>query len=89
MVILDSDHSKAHVEGELAGYAPMVTPGCYCIVQDGFVSRYDPSHGPGPLEATVAFLERNGEFEVDRSRERMLHTLNPSGFLRRVEGIEG
>ena len=85
MVILDSDHSQAHVAGELDAYAPMVTPGCYCIVQDGFISRYDPSHGPGPLEATIAFLDGNTEFEVDRGRERMLHTLNPSGFLRRRE----
>lgn len=85
MVILDSDHTQAHVENELACYAPMVTPGCYCIVQDGFVSRYDPSHGPGPLEATEAFLVGNDDFVVDRSRERMLHTLNPSGFLRRTQ----
>lgn len=83
MVILDSDHSQAHVERELDAYAPLVSSGCYCIVQDGFVSRYDPSHGPGPLEATLAFLGRDDRFEVDRRRERMLHTLNPSGFLRR------
>jgi cephalosporin hydroxylase len=83
MVILDSDHSQAHVEQELEAYTPMVTPGCYCIVQDGFVSRDDPSHGPGPLEATLAFLAQDDRFEADRSRERMMHTLNPSGFLRR------
>lgn len=83
MVILDSDHREPHVRAELEAYAPMVTPGCYLIVQDGFISELDPSHGPGPLEATQAFLAEDDRFEVDRDRERMLHTLNPSGFLRR------
>jgi len=35
MVILDSNHSRDHVAGELAGYAGMVTPGCHLLVQDG------------------------------------------------------
>ena len=34
MVILDSDHSRAHVGAELDAYAPMVSPGCYLIVED-------------------------------------------------------
>lgn len=84
MVILDSCHTAEHVARELELYAPFVTPGCYLIVQDGHVSQVDPDHGPGPREATEAFLETHPEFEVDRSRERMLFTFNPSGFLRRV-----
>lgn len=83
MVILDSDHSQAHVEKELAAYAPLVSPGCYMIVQDGFVSMVDPDHGPGPYEATQTFLAGDERFEVDHGRERLIHTLNPSGFLRR------
>lgn len=85
MAILDSDHSQAHVAAEIAAYAPMVSEGCYLIVQDGFVSQVDPDHGPGPLEAVEAFLAGEGAsmFEVDRTRERMMHTLNPSGFLLR------
>ena len=86
MVILDSDHSEPHVTAEIAAYGPLVSPGCYLIVQDGFVSKLDPTHGPGPLEAVQAYLAGPGQtlFEVDRRRERMLHTLNPSGFLRRL-----
>ncbi len=34
MVILDSHHSKAHVLDEMNKYAPIVSPGCYMIVED-------------------------------------------------------
>ncbi len=83
MVILDSDHSAEHVLAEINAYGPMVSSGCYMIVQDGFVAALDPDHGPGPLEAIRSFLPVDDRFEVDTRRERMLHTLNPSGFLRR------
>lgn len=83
MVILDSDHREPHVRAEIEAYGPLVTPGCYLIVQDGFISQVDPDYGPGPLEAIEGFLSTDDRFEVDASRERMLHTLNPSGFLRR------
>lgn len=87
MVILDSDHKQPHVAAELDAYASMVTPGCYLIVQDGFISSIDPKHGPGPLEASEEFVAADDRFEVDESRERMLFTFNPSGFLRRRGGL--
>ena len=85
MVILDSLHTEEHVTAELAAYAGMVTPGCYLIVQDGFVNGHpcEDDWGPGPLESIEAFLAVDDRFEVDRTRERMMFTLNPSGFLRR------
>jgi cephalosporin hydroxylase len=85
MVILDSLHTEPHVTAELAAYAGLVSPGCYLIVQDGFVNGHpcEDDWGPGPLEALEAFLAADDRFEVDRSRERMMFTLNPSGFLRR------
>jgi cephalosporin hydroxylase len=39
----------------------------------------------GPLEAVEAFLETTNDFEVHRSREKLLLTFNPSGYLRRRE----
>ena len=85
LVILDSDHSKAHVAAELDAYAPLVSERSYLIVQDGVVNGHpvEPDYGPGPFEAVTEFLARDDRFEIDRSRERMLFTFNPNGFLRR------
>ena len=84
LVILDSDHSQAHVEAELAAYAPLVPVGCYLIVEDSNIGQIRKDLMPGPLEAIETFLAVNDEFEIDRSRERFLITFNPSGYLRRV-----
>jgi cephalosporin hydroxylase len=85
MVVLDSDHSAAHVLAELRAYAPLVTPGCYLIVEDGNVNGHpvEPSFGPGPWEATKQFLAESNVFDVDREREKYLLTFNPTGYLRR------
>ena len=84
MVVLDSDHSQAHVEAELAAYAPLVPVGGYVIVEDSNIGRIREDLMPGPLQAIEAFLTETDEFEVDREREKFLLTFNPSGYLRRV-----
>jgi cephalosporin hydroxylase len=86
MVILDSDHSCAHVLAELAAWADVVTSGCYLIVEDSLVNGHPVAHdfGPGPMEALASFLQSRSDFVVDAARERFLLTLNPSGFLRRL-----
>ncbi len=86
MVILDSDHRYDNVLAELEAYHPLVSPGCYLIVEDSNVNGHPawPEHGPGPMEALEAFLPRHPEFRVDTSRERFLLTMNPSGFLLRT-----
>ena len=89
-VILDSDHSQAHVAQELEAYAPLVTPGSYLLVQDGVIDTLPVfAHGrPGPLPAIHAFLRAHPEFEVDRAKsERFLITHHPSGWLRRREMV--
>ena len=84
LVILDSDHSQAHVEAELAVYAPLVPVGSYLIVEDSNIGRIRKDLMPGPLEAIEIFLATNDGFEIDRSREKFLITFNPSGYLKRV-----
>ena len=84
LVILDSDHSQAHVEAELAEYGPVVPVGGYVIVEDSNIGQIRKDLLPGPLQAIDAFLGRTDEFVIDRSREKFLITFNPSGYLRRV-----
>lgn len=58
MVCLDSNHTHAHVLAELQSYAPLVSPGCYCVVFDTIIElmpgllrgstvghRKQPEHG--------------------------------------------
>ena len=86
LVILDSDHSKQHVLNELAAYAPLVSVGSYLIVQDSNVNGHpvDRAFGPGPTEAIEEFLAANPNFASDRRRERLLFTMHPNGYLRRL-----
>ena len=84
MVILDSDHARDHVLRE-ALYAPLVSPGCYLVVEDTNVNGHPvvPGFGPVPMEAVTEFVSLDRSFEVDPSRERLMLTFNPSGYLRR------
>jgi len=86
MVILDSDHSKAHVKRELELLSPYVTTGSYLIVEDTNINGHPtcPEFGPGPFEALEEFLGLTTDFVVDSSREKFLMTFNPRGFLKRV-----
>lgn len=86
MVILDSDHSQTHVRRELDCYAPLVTPGSYCLVQDGVIDTLPMfrSARPGPLAALLDFMKTATDFEIDEERSsRFLVTHHPKGWLRR------
>jgi len=92
MVALDSAHSREHVLGELERYAPLVTPNSYLVVFDGVMALVADAPSAGedwsrdnPVEAVSDFLERNDDFEVDRSYERLAVTYCQGGFLRRRE----
>ncbi|MBM3346743.1 MAG: cephalosporin hydroxylase [Betaproteobacteria bacterium] len=86
MVVLDSDHSAAHVATELELYALLVSEGSYIVVEDSNISGHPvPADGaPGPMEAIVPFLERHPEFGADPACERHLFSFNPRGWLKRL-----
>lgn len=95
MVILDSDHSCAHVLRELDAYAALVTPGSCIIAADGIMR--DLADVPGgnatwtednPLTAARRFLAAHPEFEMrqpvwrsNRSELRSNITYWPHGWL--------
>ena len=84
MVILDSDHSKEHVLKELDRFAPLVTPGCYLIVEDSNVggNPIEPDYGTGgPHAAVMEWIPQNPNFVIDKSKERYILTMNPDGWL--------
>jgi len=94
MVVLDSNHTHAHVSRELALYAPLVTKGSYLVVMDTVV-EYMPEgsfpdrpwgKGDNPLTAVREFLARTDRFVVDEEYDRkLLVTVAPSGYLRCVK----
>lgn len=95
LVILDSDHSRRHVERELEVWAPFVTPGSCIIATDGIMR--DLSDVPGgqsgwvqdnPSAAAGAFLAAHPEFELrqpawpfNESELRQNITYWPDGWL--------
>lgn len=42
MVSLDSDHHSPHVQAEIALYAPLVSSGCYLVIEDGCFDLWEP-----------------------------------------------
>lgn len=84
-MILDSDHTKAHVLRELELLTPLLRRGDYLVVEDTCVNGHPvrPEFGPGPMEALEDFLARNaGVFILDREREgKFGYTAAPSGYL--------
>lgn len=86
MVVLDSDHSAAHVLRELRAYARFVTSASYLVVEDTNVNGHPVllEHGPGPMEALREFLASDDHFVTDRTREKFLLTYFPEGWLHRV-----
>jgi cephalosporin hydroxylase len=95
MVALDSNHTREHVAAELERYAPLVTPGSYCVVFDSVMTMVSDAPNAGenwqndnPLEAVSAFLDAHNEFEVDQAFNRLEVTYCQSGFLRRLTDAE-
>jgi cephalosporin hydroxylase len=94
LVCLDSNHTHEHVLAELEAYAPLVSPGSYCVVFDTLIEDMpadmfpDRPWGPGnnPKTAVWEYLKTHSEFEIDKSIEhKLLITVAPDGYLKRIE----
>ncbi|HLJ84036.1 MAG TPA: cephalosporin hydroxylase family protein [Candidatus Eremiobacteraceae bacterium] len=93
MVVLDSNHTHAHVRAELALYSPLVRKGGYLVVMDTVVEHMaadsfpDRPWGKGdnPMTAVREFLALNPRFEIDREiDDKLLVSVAPGGYLRCV-----
>jgi cephalosporin hydroxylase len=84
-VILDSDHSKAHVLAEMKTLRPFLVSGDYVVVEDSNVNGHPvlASHGPGPFEAVQEYFRQYPEdYRYDSAREAKFgFTFATRGFL--------
>lgn len=92
MVSLDAEHAAPHVAEEIRLYGPLVSPGCYLVVEDGIFDLAEdealkrrggvriPAEG-GPLLAIEQELTGDPAWERDERVEK-LHTEShhPAGW---------
>lgn len=78
LVLLDSNHTYAHVRAELDAYAPFVSIGSYIVVTDGVMEYLagDPRTTPdwttdNPRRAALDFAKADDRFDLE---------VPPSGF---------
>lgn len=98
MVLLDSNHTKAHVLAELEAYGPLVSRDSYIVAMDGIMGlvvggpRTQPDWATNnPTEAAKEFVRSHPEFVIEEPKppfnEGMVSenvTYWPGGYLRRV-----
>jgi cephalosporin hydroxylase len=98
LVILDSNHTKAHVRAELEAFAPFVSVDSYLVVMDGIMRLVadTPRGNPewvddNPVGAIDEFARDHPEFVLEQpvwpfneSELRSNITYSPRGYLRRV-----
>jgi cephalosporin hydroxylase len=73
LVLLDSNHSRAHVLAELRAYAPLVSPGSYVVAMDGHIMALTaggPRTSPdwtsnNPTAAAAEFVRENPGFVLE------------------------
>ncbi|MCW8899139.1 MAG: cephalosporin hydroxylase family protein [Gammaproteobacteria bacterium] len=92
VVFLDSNHTHDHVLAEMEAYAPLVSPGSYCVVFDSVIEDLpdavspDRPWGPGnsPKTALYKYLDTSPDFIIDKKiQEKLLITVAPDGYLLR------
>jgi cephalosporin hydroxylase len=94
LVCLDSNHTHEHVLAELEAFAPLVTPGSYCVVfdtviedlpEDSFPDR-PWGRGDNPKTAVWEYLKTHPEFAIDKAIDhQLLISVAPDGYLKRIK----
>ncbi len=98
LVVLDSDHTRAHVLAELEAYSKFVSPGSYIVATDGIMADLAgaPRSRPdwvtdNPKAAAEAFVADNPDFAIEEPEfpfnEGAISgrvTYWPSAFVRRI-----
>ena len=93
LVVLDSNHTHAHVLDELKLYSSLVTKGSYLVVFDTVVEDMPADafpdrpwgRGNNPKTAVHAFLAGDDRFVIDPIDRKLLLTVAPDGFLKRIK----
>ena len=95
MVILYYLHTHEHVLEELKIYAPLVTPGSYCILPDTFIEFFPKGYyshnrpwdvGNNPYTAMKAYLKETNFFEIDKYlSDKAMITETIDGYLKRIK----
>ena len=96
MVSLDSDHSTRHVEAEIQAYGPLVSVGCYLVVEDGILHYIGDEdrriHGlDGMVGSPIPAIGRNLVTDPRWRRDRSIENAYPTthhlaGWWQRVAG---
>lgn len=91
LLILDSDHSAAHVYSELVNYVPLLPANSLVMVCDTIIDEFPPgtfedrswSDGKGPLEGLTRYRKTNKSLEpayVDEVRSLLLSEIRDGVF---------
>jgi cephalosporin hydroxylase len=98
LIILDSNHSYAHVRDELKLYSPLVSPGSYIVATDGIMRDLAdvPNGRPewrtdNPANAAVDFAKESPNFRLEKRRPLFSEGVSledysywPDAYLRRT-----
>jgi cephalosporin hydroxylase len=98
LVLLDSNHSYAHVTAEIEAYAALVTVDSYLVVTDGVMEFIagDPRAAAGwatdnPRRAAIDFAKRRDDFKLETPEPGFSESMTPTratywpdAYLRRV-----
>lgn len=91
MVVLDSNHTEAHVLRELELYGSLVSTGSYMVAHDGAQAWvWDIPRGKAewrddhPLLAIQRYLADHPEFVQEERWTRLGITSSPGGWLRKI-----